>query len=294
METPSAAVVRHASMRPDFLTIGHVTRDLLSDGGWRLGGTVTFAALAARRLGLRPAIVTSAPPDILAALDVVLPNIALSVVPTSEATTFENIYTEHGRQQFLRGHAAPLTRLAVPDAWLDAPIVLLGPVAQEIDASLATAFPHSLVAATPQGWLRQWATDGAVSPSPLANADMVLPYMRALILSREDVQTPADATIGAWAQVVPLIAVTRGAEGAVLWQNGVESELFPGYPAREIDPTGAGDVFAAAFLCSLHETGDATRAVDFANRAAACSVEAPGGENVPTRETIAARWLNLS
>ena len=105
VENPGAAVVRHAAIRPDFLAIGHVTRDLLPDGGWRLGGTVTFAALTAVRLGLRAAIATSAPPDVLAALDAVLPDIPLSAIPTDEATTFENIYTSRGRQQFLRGRA---------------------------------------------------------------------------------------------------------------------------------------------------------------------------------------------
>src|SRR6185312_11046094 len=132
VENPGA-VVRHAAIRPDFLAIGHITRDLLPDGGWRLGGTVTFAALTAVRLGRRAAIVTSAPPDALAALDAVLPDIPLSATPTDEATTFENIYTPRGRQQFLRARATPLTLAAIPTAWRDAPIVLLGPLAQEID-----------------------------------------------------------------------------------------------------------------------------------------------------------------
>ncbi|HEU5349155.1 MAG TPA: PfkB family carbohydrate kinase [Ktedonobacterales bacterium] len=305
METPSAAIVRHAAVVPDFLAIGHVTRDLLPDGGWRLGGTVAFAALTATRLGLRAAIVTSAPPDVLAAMDAVLPDIALSVVPSHEATTFENIYSSLGRQQFLRGRATSLTLDAVPPAWRDAPMVLLGPVAQEIGADIVTAFPHSLVAATPQGWLRQFDARGGVSPSRLAHAGTLLSQVRALILSREDVQPQppsvaagdpsqradtADAVIGAWAQAVPLIAVTCGAEGAYLWEHGIRSDVYAGYPAHEVDPTGAGDVFATAFLCALREIGNAASAVDFANRVAACSVEAPGGEGIPTREMLAARW----
>jgi pfkB family carbohydrate kinase len=290
VETPGLAVVRHASARPDFLAIGHVTRDLLPDGSWRLGGTVTYAALTAARLGLRAAIVTSAPPDVLAALDAVLPDIPLSVVPSAEATTFENIYSAHGRQQYLRGRAAPLIIASVPEAWCDAPIVLLGPVAQEIDVSIVTAFPHALVGATPQGWLRQWDADGAVAPAPLTSADTLLPHLRALILSREDVGESADAVFGQWARTVPLIAVTCSRDGAYVWEHGVRSGLFAGYPAHEVDPTGAGDVFATAFLCELRETGDAARAIDFANQVAACSVEAAGGEGIPTREIVAARW----
>jgi pfkB family carbohydrate kinase len=290
VETAESAVVRHATERPDFLAIGHITRDLLPDGRWRLGGAVTFAALTAARLGLRPAIVTSAPSDVLAVLDAVLPDIPLSVVPSAEATTFENIYTAQGRQQILHGRAAPLTLASVPEAWRDAPIVLLGPVAQEIDASVVSGSPDSLVAATPQGWLRQWDADGVVTPSPLSNADVQLPHLRALILSREDIGVSADEVIGQWARIVPLIAVTCSRDGAYIWEHGVRSDVFAGYPAHEVDPTGAGDVFAAAFLCELQETGDAAAAIDFANRVAACSVEAAGGEGIPTREMVAARW----
>ncbi|MGH2517105.1 MAG: PfkB family carbohydrate kinase, partial [Ktedonobacterales bacterium] len=80
------------STPPDFLAIGHATRDLLPGGAWRLGGSVTFAAVTAQRLGMRPAIVTSAPPDVLAALRDALPGVPLATVPSSSATTFENIY----------------------------------------------------------------------------------------------------------------------------------------------------------------------------------------------------------
>jgi len=290
VETPELAVARHATERPDFLAIGHITRDLLPDGSWRLGGAVTYGALTAARLGLRPAIVTSAPPDVLAALDAVLPDIPLSVIPSGEATTFENIYAAQGRQQILHGRAAPLTLSSVPEAWRDAPIVLLGPVAQEIDASIVGGFRNSLVAATPQGWLRQWEADGVVTPSLLASADILLPHLRALILSREDIGASADKVFGEWAQIVPLIAVTCSRDGAYIWENGVRSGLFAGYPAHEVDPTGAGDVFAAAFLCELWRTGATSSAIDFANQVAACSVEGIGGESIPTREMIAARW----
>lgn len=296
-------MVRHPDATPDFLAIGHITRDLLADGSWRLGGTVTFAALTAARLGLRAAIVTSAPVDLIAALDAFMPDIPLSVVPTAEASTFENIYTPQGRRQYLRGRAAPLTLDAIPAAWRAAPIVLLGPLTQEMDASLAAGFPHALIGATPQGWLRQWDETGLVSPTPFTMLESLAPFVRALILSREDLHSPsvrederdqanaqAEATIAQWAQRVPLVAVTRGPGGAALWRDGKNVGVFAGYPAQEVDPTGAGDVFAATFLVELHRTGDPQAAVDFANRVAACSVEAVGAEGIPTRELATTRW----
>jgi sugar/nucleoside kinase (ribokinase family) len=99
-----------------------------------------------------------------------------------------------------------------------------------------------------------------------------------------------DAIIVAWARDVALVAVTRGAAGADLYANGASAELFPGVSAREVDPTGAGDIFAAALLCWLDRTGDPRAAMDFANHVAACSVERAGVESAPTVAELSARF----
>ncbi|MGZ3601301.1 MAG: PfkB family carbohydrate kinase [Ktedonobacterales bacterium] len=298
------AQVSQAQAVPEFLVIGHVTRDLLPDGHWRLGGTVTFAVITAQRLGMRAAIVTSGPPDVIEALQRLAPDIPIATVPCPDATTFENIYKGSIRSQYLRGRATLLTLDHVPVAWRSAPVVLLAPLAQEVDPQLITSFPHSLVAATPQGWLRRWNDDGFVMPGALdAAVEAALPSLHALILSREDLLPPsgyeaighytpakADAQIAAWARVIPIVAVTRSANGALLLCQGHDPEAFPGYPAREVDPTGAGDVFATAFLCRLHTTGNPRAAADFANRVAAISVEHTGASGIPTQADVIARF----
>jgi sugar/nucleoside kinase (ribokinase family) len=288
---------------PEFVFIGHASRDLLPDGNWRLGGGVSYAGVAASRLGLRVGVLTSAPPDVLAALRAALANAAIVNIPTLAATTFENIYGATGRRQFLRARAESLTVDHLPATWAEARIVLLAPVAQEVDPSFAQAFPGALVAAAPQGWLRRWDAQGAVSPSPLDVAPQLLPHLRALVLSRDDLLPPdaspeqketANVIIAGWAREVPLIAVTRGAAGADLYTEGASAESFSGVAAREVDPTGAGDVFAAAFLCWLERTGDPCVAVDFANHVAACSVERIGVGCVPTVAELIARYPQAS
>lgn len=300
---PRDAVNDQQTDTPSLLAIGHATRDLLPEGGWRLGGSVTFAALAASRLGLRPAVLTSGTSELIRALGEVLPpDVSVAAVPAAADTTFENIYVDGARRQHLRARAEPLTRAAIPEAWREAPVVLLAPLAQEIEPDVAGAFPGALLAATPQGWLRRWRADGLVYPGDFPAAYDILPRLDALILSREDLLPPpgfgmagrtpaeADALLAAWAGVVPNLVVTRGAEGALLFRDGGPPEAFAGYTAREVDPTGAGDVFAAAFLVRLYETGDARAAVDFANRVAALSVEGEGIGGIPTRDALRARY----
>ena len=292
---------------PDLLLIGHVTRDLLPDGRWRLGGTVTFAALTAIRHGLRVGIVTSGPDDVAIALNTLAPGVATHRIPSTDVTTFENIYTNGARTQYLRQLAAPLALADIPDAWRSAPLVLLAPIAQEVDPALASAFPSATIAATPQGWLRQWDATGRVAPTLLGKASVILPYIQALILSREDLLLPAhitgahvaraprtpgeaEAQIAVWAGVTPLVVVTRGGAGATLRYQGGEPETFPGYPAHEVDPTGAGDVFATAFLLRLREIHDPRAAVDYANRVAALSIEGEGESAIPTPDQVIARY----
>jgi 1D-myo-inositol 3-kinase len=285
---------------PQFVVIGHATRDLLPDGSWRLGGGVAYAGVAASRLGLRVGVITSAPPDVLSALRAALPAAAVLNVPAREATIFENIYDAPGRRQVLRARAELLGPAILPPSWTDARIVLLAPLAQEVDPAFAQAFPRALVAATPQGWLRRWDANGAVYPGPLGVAPLLLPHVRALILSHEDIlpatgvkperARQAGAVIGAWARLVPLVVVTQGSGGADLYLDGGPPESYPGLAAREIDPTGAGDVFAAAFLRWLERTDDARAAVQFANHVAALSVERVGAEGAPTPEQLSARF----
>jgi sugar/nucleoside kinase (ribokinase family) len=283
---------------PDFLVIGHATRDLLPNGEWRLGGSVAYAALTASRLGLRAAVVTSGPEDVEAALRQILPDIAIHCVRSVEATVFENIYASGRRRQYLRGRAASLTLEAVPAVWRAAPILLLAPLAGEVDPALALDLRSPLravCAATAQGWLRRWGADGLVSPRDLDLVEQVLPLLDALILSDEDLPSSLeaggpDAVLQRWALTVPLVVATCSRDGAVLFRKDEEPTPFSGYPAQETDPTGAGDVFATAFLVELYRAGDPGTAVDFANRVASCSIEHAGVDGIPTRAELYRRF----
>ena len=107
---------------PEFLTIGHVTRDILADGSFELGGTVSFAALTTYRLGLVSAIVTCADADWVAHVSARLPSIGLAGHVCSHTTTFVNRYSDEGfRTQYLRARADDLHTNDVPAAWKNAP-----------------------------------------------------------------------------------------------------------------------------------------------------------------------------
>lgn len=252
--------------RPDYLVIGHISRDLTAAGP-APGGTATYAAHTARVLGCRPAVVTSAGPEF--DLERLFDGIEFCCRPAAQTTTFENHYLAGGRRQMISGRAADLSLADVPLEWRQPAIVHLGPIANEVDANLVTRFGASLIGLTPQGWLRQWAENGRVSAGAWPEAAAVLPLAAAAVLSEEDVPDPA--ILRSFRHWAPLLVVTRGAVGCDVYLRGEKQSFFA--PAvRQVNPTGAGDIFAAAFFIRLRQTGgNPWEAAAFANRLAAQS-----------------------
>jgi len=267
------------------VAVGHVTKDLVAGGGYRLGGAVAYSARTAQSLGLSAAVLTSAPSD----LDIhgLLPDVRLRIVPSPFATTFENLYDGERRDQFLHSTAAVLKARHLPESWRAAGIVLLCPVAGELGSDWLGLFPSALVGVVPQGWMREADSAGRVTAKPWVGADQILSQVDVLVFSEEDVGG-SESEVQRYASRARITAVTRGAQGATVFWRGVSRDS-PAFSARALDPTGAGDVFAAAFLVRLSETGDPDVAAAFANCAAALSVEGHGVDAIPTRARVEAR-----
>jgi len=200
-------------------------------------------------------------------------------------TTFENRYRGGKRQQYLHAVAPAIGVDALPVKWRACPVVLLGPVAQEVDPLLARAFPKSLVGVSPQGWMRWWDRQGCVSPAGWDGQGLE-GAVEVVVLGEED--PPSGRVPRDWLEWAPLLVVTEGTEGARMRWRGTWYKIPP-YPAREVDPTGAGDVFAAAYLVRYHETRDPFSAALFASCVASFSVESLGLEGIPTRAQVEQR-----
>lgn len=273
---------------PDFLVIGHLVKDKVPDG-WCLGGTASYAALSAHRLGLRTTILSAAADDIdFSALP---SEIDVRLLPSDETTVFENIYGPEGRTQYVWGRARPIEPADVPEDLREAKIVLLGPVISEVAEEVIRRFPRSLMAISVQGWLRTVLPDGrvhALSPRRW-RPRLLLKHSQALFVSEEDLP-PAETeeTLNHWSRQVPILFFTRGYRGARMWSLRRWHHI-PAFPTQEVDATGAGDVFAAAFLARYLETDDAWQAALFASAAASYSVEQQGLDGIPTRQQVEER-----
>jgi hypothetical protein len=273
----------NSSAIPDFLIIGHITQDLRPDGSLSLGGTVSYAATTAHRLGYRVGVATSTGPD----LDVsqVLPYAQVACHRADATTVFENIYIDGVRKQILHRRAGVLGCQQIPPGWKQTPIVHLGPLDQEIAGDMFHCFdPGSLIGVTPQGFLRRWDDQGQVSFLDWDPPRHVLERINVLVLSEVDVPDP-EGLVRRWGEWIEIIVVTRAERGATVYKAG-ESCDYPARPAQQVDPTGAGDVFAAAFLIRLAEVSDPCEAARFANAVASFSIEGAGIQGIPTRDQV--------
>lgn len=272
---------------PRLLSLGHVTRDRIT-GRDVLGGAVSYAALCAQRLGWEAGIATAAGPEFDAARE--LPGVAAFVVRGNATTRFVNTYDDDGgRRQVLEARAPDVEPALVPDAWRAPDALLLAPVARELGPRAARGFEAATVGALAQGFVRAFDSSGAVSARAWEGAAADLDGVHVLFVSEHDLPD-AEAAARALVRLVPMVALTRGWRGLTLFTARAEHQVAS-LPRAEVDPTGAGDVFAAAFLVRYHECGDPLEAAAFAACAASCAVEGVGTQALGGRDEIERRLV---
>ena len=271
---------------PDFVAIGHVTLDRFGEST-RPGGSALYAAVTAHRLGLSVGLLTSHAEDF--PLEIIPPRIEVVTVPAEETTLFEHRQEKEGRVSHVRAVAGPLTAADVPEDWREASLTLLAPVVDEVDPLMATLFTDGAVGAAAQGWVRQVKPDGLVVPRLWQSPERLLHSVQTLFLSREDI-LGQEAEVIEWFQRLPVGVLTADRVGALLFVNGERYEVQP-RPAREVDPTGAGDVFAATFLIQYQLEGDPWLAAAAAACAGSLAVEGEGWSAVADRSALDAALL---
>ena len=263
---------------PRLLVLGHVTRDLFGSEA-RLGGAAAFAAQAAVLLGIDTALVTVAPlraPELeplrrLAALQ-------LAVAPSEHITTFGIEYRAGERELSLLERARSLTWEDIPPAWRAPELLYVGPVAAECDEHLVEAFGETYGIGCIQGWLRDPVPGGRVRPLELPAARHPPKMLKAISFSASD-HPQSSALAEELARTGITVAVTSGRQGIRVWSGQTECWV-PATAALEVDPTGAGDVFALVFGVSLWMGLDPRDAARRGARAAARVVEGPGLGNL--------------
>jgi len=267
------------------LVVGHVTHDRFGEGPQArivAGGSAYYTSCVYRALGAEVTLVTAVGDDFkcndeIADLDVVAPRGGLT-------TEFQNLYGHGARRlQIVGGRAAPLapSRAEGERIW---DLAHLAPVLGEVDlAAWRRATRARMWGIGVQGWVkvagpadadgrrkvvpRKWT----IEPQELRGIDVAC-------LSNEDLLEQGDLLDRLRASV-SIVALTDGARGAELFESGRVTQVGS-RPTTVVDPTGAGDVFAAALMHDLARGSDPAAAARLAAAAASIVIEDEGGSSL--------------
>ena len=275
--------------RPSVLVVGAASRDVTPDDprGWRLGGGVTYGALALGRLGLRVRALIGVDAEAASARELDLlraAGVVIALAKLDSGPVFDNLL----HRCLQTSERMPLATL--PAHWRTGnDAALLAPVADELGAEWA-ALANPRMAVGWQGLLRDLVPGELIRLRPAA-PNAIVEAARLVGVSREDLAPGVRAT-----DLLRLVApgatliLTDAERGGTLARagDGAEPSLARAYAPipsdRVVDPTGAGDVFLAGMLATMVQPSLLDGLDDptaLAAAAASLTVEAPGLLGVP-------------
>jgi sugar/nucleoside kinase (ribokinase family) len=265
---------------PTVLVVGHVTHDRFEQRV-RAGGSAFYAAKTTRALGARARLVSTVGVDFERYEE--LHGLEMLLTVRDRTTTFENSYgVGRSRIQSVGAVGGAVTPRSLPPEWRKPDVLFLAPVIGEVDVpTWLDAIDAPLVGLGLQGALKGLGErDGSsrpVVPRPFGLTDDVLEQVGVAFLSDEDLAELACLDfLERLRRVVPIVVLTEGARGSRVWTRSGAYKVGT-FPVISRDPTGAGDVYAAAFLVAMSEGARPGDAALLASAAASIVVEEEGG-----------------
>ncbi len=225
------------------LVVGHYCHDTLVGNASTqrtLGGSAAYASAILEALGEPHEVVAKAGPDFLHAGLVSRPP---RVVPGARTTAFVDDYRGPERRERVEAVAPPIEPEDLAGGF---DVALACGIAGEVPLRTLRRMREisRVLIADAQSLLREISPAGEVllrPPTPEA-----LELVNVLKASRKEAEALDVASLRERLTVV----VTDGARGCAILRRGREVRV-EAFPAREIDPTGAGDCFAAGLAAGL-------------------------------------------
>jgi hypothetical protein len=257
------------------LLVGPWTLDVVARAE-QPGGAVAYGARALSALGIAARVVTVAHEGAdLSALD----GHSVHVRHERRAYRFEH---EPGPPRRLRARhppASPLTLADVPPDWRAPAFAAICPLLpDDVDVPSLLDVDAGHVGLLAQGLCRERGGDGVIraarAPAPILFDDRMRNVT--VFVSSEDVEGWPGDGLPKLAERARRVVLTDGPRGARVLERGIETRVAPAPPSACVDPTGAGDTFALAFLASLDRGVPSAGAVAARLAAASLTVRGPG------------------
>jgi len=231
-----------------------------------LSGCSTNACLAVANMGEKAVLVGTVGDDFRSRLESDLDerNVSYHLLPSKETGGFSLIYyDDHGNRHLsILGTADPIP--AAMEGVKDADIILIGPILGEVHADLVEEvrkITDAPIVVDPQGLLRG-AKDGKIFHEKI-EAFVKIAAMATVVKANEletkvvtgiDPRDDPEKAVRELYKYGCKIAVTTLAEAGSIIYDGKKIHVIPPFTTNAIDPTGAGDTYAAGFMVKYLET----------------------------------------
>lgn len=226
------------------------------------------------------------------------------LLPSNQTGGFSLIYDEHGdRELTLLGVADPIPKFTNTFEPLD--FILIGPILGEVNSSVVYELKRSSqspVLLDPQGTLR-FSKNGHIdhkftkSFQEIASISTIIKANELetrVITGIEARKNPEDAVKALYQTGCQIAVVTLAEAGSIIYDGNVFYPIPP-YKTQAIDPTGAGDTYAAGFMVKYLETPNDLSAVGcFASGVASVMVENSGPDFPLSRNEADRRFAYLT
>ena len=270
--------------------------EVLAEGMGSCPGGIANLAVAASRLGLRTGLAAVFGDDVYG--DFLWRTLAeqegVDLSRSQRLANWHSPFTvslavQRDRAMVTHSHPSPVP---ASDLLADPPSAAAGVVhlGTEPESWVSAAHRRGMLLFGDVGWdpSRQWSA-GVLEQ--LGELYAFLPNsVEAMAYTRTD--DPRSALMRL-ADSVPVVVVTCGGQGSIAIDSITgEEEWVPSLPVNEVDATGAGDVFAAAFVLATLRNWPLRYRLAFANLCAALSVQQMGGSLAAPGWGDIADWLH--
>lgn len=279
------------------LSVGHITHDMYPEGIVP-GGCAYYGARVYDALGAVSKLYTGVGAD-FQCMDTVADLVA-HCAREGQTTCFKNVYPKGGIR--IQRVDAQGPAIAAPAHLNEYDVVHLAPVMNEVELSdWLDAVGATLSAISVQGWIK---TAGAPFSQIYPELDDYGPENARSVVqipwtpAEEDLRRVGIASLGAEDLIgqgdllerlvanIPIVACTQGRGGADIYVDGRPTRVGT-YLVDDVDPTGAGDTFAAGFIYGVASGLDPLRAASLGAASASIVVEDVGGQSIPRIATEA-------
>ncbi|MBI3380108.1 hypothetical protein HY029_05115 [Candidatus Gottesmanbacteria bacterium] len=191
--------------------------------------------------------------------------------------SFRNLYIHGNREQKVENYEA-YQNFSIPTFKInfsEADLVFVAPIISNITLlqmkKIKSLFPQSFFCLLPQGFYRHIGENGKIIRSNWQCADDVMADFDFVSLSTEDVRE-ADILAKNWSHLGPIVTITKAENGSSLYKNGKRLDIPTFRIDNIVDPTGAGDVFAASFAFAYLKSQRLKDSLAFATASACLSL----------------------